>query len=253
MKWRFKYNPDKTQCMLTAPRKKAYFLHPPSIYADSKRLDVKNTIDILGCTFNGTGFHSDHVQNRIDKCRRSFYMHKSAGLSFPGLPPNCKAHIWNTACQPVLLYGASPLNCNVTKLNTNQSLSIKQFCGLFKTNHSTHLLRALHIVNLEDRVYDFRCSLFKRIFNYNSIVYKLNKQLLLLHYNKNRHFNGTLMNALFSKNANLLHLLQKQNVNVKKTHTIQQCGLTDSIKSLLVSQSPNSIEHKLLHLLTKSF
>ena len=64
------------------------------------------TIEIIGNVFNGKGNNTSHVDNRLNKCRQSFYSLNSLGMSYvPGDAPEVQAHLYKSICQPVLTYG----------------------------------------------------------------------------------------------------------------------------------------------------
>ena len=62
-------------------------------------------LDILGNTYNCNGNSSSHVENRINKCRQSFYGLGNIGMSYPGATPGVQAYLYKSICQPTLTYG----------------------------------------------------------------------------------------------------------------------------------------------------
>ena len=134
--WRFKFGIRKTKCMIYGNN-----LHPspPKWRMGSDVIAIDNKLDILGTTFTKDGQCTEHVENRIRKCRQSFYSLSNSGMAFPGATVDVKRYLWNSICTPVLTYGLDGININVTnmkKLETTQGNLIKQCLGISKSTCS---------------------------------------------------------------------------------------------------------------------
>ena len=101
-RWRFKYGIDKSKCMIIG---KSPFTCEPVCRLNDVSLRNVETIEILGNVFNSKGNNTSHVDNRLNKCRQSFYSLNSLGMSYPGAAPEVHAHLYKSICQPVLTYG----------------------------------------------------------------------------------------------------------------------------------------------------
>ena len=80
-RWRFKYGIDKSKCMIIG---KSPFTCEPVWRLNDVSLRNVDTIEILGNVFNSKGNNTSHVDNRLNKCRQSFYSLNSLGMSYPG-------------------------------------------------------------------------------------------------------------------------------------------------------------------------
>ena len=83
-RWRFKYGIDKSKCMIIG---KSPFTCEPEWRLNDVSLRNVDTIEILGNVFNSKGNNTSHVDNRLNKCRQSFYSLNSLGMSYPGAAP----------------------------------------------------------------------------------------------------------------------------------------------------------------------
>ena len=79
--WRFKYGIDKSKCMIVG---KCPFTCDPVWRLNDVSLRNVETMEMLGNVFNSKGNNTSHVDNRVNKCRQSFYGLNSLGMSYPG-------------------------------------------------------------------------------------------------------------------------------------------------------------------------
>ena len=160
LKWHFKFNPEKSKCMTIG---KNLFNSKPRWYlGDRVLLANVEALDILGVSFNTKGSSSNHISNRISKCRQSFYGLRDAGMSYPGADVSIKKHLWTTICQPTLLYGMECVALSKTilsQLETVQSNHIKQSLGLNKSARSSYLLDSLQLPRVQS-VLSKKCATF---------------------------------------------------------------------------------------------
>ena len=166
-KWRFSYNASKSQFIIFSNNKRTLNTHS-SMSLGGSVIPQLQEVELLGCafSFSHNGSASLNAQRRSEKCRKAFFKHKNQGLSFPRLDPHCKAYIWRTACQPVLLYCLSALNYtkrDIETLNGVQTRFVKTFMGLPNNCRHSKLLTALHITSVHFVLTDTLCSLFNRI------------------------------------------------------------------------------------------
>ena len=90
-RWRFKYGINKSKCMIIG---KSPFTCEPVWRLNDVSLRNVETIEILGNVFNSKGNNTSHVDNRLNKCRQSFYSLNSLGMSYPGAAPEVQAHLY---------------------------------------------------------------------------------------------------------------------------------------------------------------
>ena len=86
-RWRFKYGIEKSKCMIIG---KSPFTCEPVWRLNDVSLRNVETMEILGNVFNSKGNNTSHVDNRLNKCRQSFYGLNSLGMSYPGAAPGYK-------------------------------------------------------------------------------------------------------------------------------------------------------------------
>ncbi len=123
-------------------------------------------LEVLGNVFNIQGTCSDHIHQRITKCRQSHYCLSPAGMLYPGAAPDVQSYLFRTICQPTLCYGTECMNIShrdVAQLDSTQGQLIKRSLGLSKRSYNTELFQAMNIKRASDLVSQNACSLFGRI------------------------------------------------------------------------------------------
>ena len=93
-RWRFRYGIDKSKCMII--EKKSPFTCEPVWRLNDVSLRNVETIEILGNVSNSKGKNTSHVDNRLNKCRQSFYSLNSFGMLYPGAAPEVQAHLYKS-------------------------------------------------------------------------------------------------------------------------------------------------------------
>ena len=253
--WRFKFGIRKTKCMIYGNN-----LHPspPKWRLGSDVIAIDNKLDILGTTFTKDGQCTEHVENRIRKCRQSFYSLSNSGMAFPGATVDVKRYLWNSICTPVLTYGLDGININITnmkKLETTQGNLIKQCLGISKRCHSTELLLSMNVHKISDLVKRNTVSIFNRIMKVSSPAKDLNLHFLSLYMCKGTIVPGTLVSRLLSIGVSpVAYIFNSSTYNLPTFNTLN--GHVDSIRNLLYHENvikPYSDEHTLVYLLTKYF
>ena len=94
---------------MVAGKNSKYFVTDPVWHLGSTPMDTVSSLDILGVTFNSTHKYDNHVNTRIQKCKRSMYSINTIGMAYPGLNTLSKTHLYKTICKPTLMYGIESL------------------------------------------------------------------------------------------------------------------------------------------------
>ena len=167
-RWRFKYGIDKSKCMIIG---KSPFTCEPVWRLNDVRLRNVDTIEIIGNVFNSKGNNTSHVDNRLNKCRQSFYSLNSLGMSYPRAAPEVQAHLYTSICQPVLTYGMECMSNSKDQFRRMESIQgrlIKQCLCLSKRSHNSAVLKALKIDKAQNIVNRNVLNLYHRIFKIDS-------------------------------------------------------------------------------------
>ena len=138
-------------------------------------------MEILGSVFNSKGNNTSHVDNRLNKCRLSFYGLNSIGMSYPGAAPEVQDHFYKSICQPVLTYSMECMSYSkdqFRRMESTQGCLIKQCLGLFKRTHNTAIVKALNIGKVQHIVNRNVLNLYHRIFKIKSPARSLMQFLL---------------------------------------------------------------------------
>ena len=250
-RWRFKFGIAKSKCMVTG----AYpFSQNPRWRLGDEYLCNVDKLDILGNTNNCSGNSSSHIENRINKCRQSFYGLGNIGMSYPGATPGVQAYLYKSICQPTLTYGLESMNCSkaqMQKLDSTQGKLIKQSRGLSKRSHNTELLQAMNISNVKSIVNRNVLSLYNRIFKLETPARRLAQYFLSRFIVYGNTVPGTLLDRVVSMGESPSYMALNKPRDIKYV----QCsnGHVDSLRQLLFNDNfikPYSQEHILVHLLT---
>ena len=253
--WRFKFGFEKTKCMVISGKSLST---EPIWYLNNHRLENVNSLEILGVVFEDCPSVSQtgSVDKRTEKCRRSFHSMRDIGMSYPGLASDAKAYIWNTMCQPILLYGMDciPLsNTGKHKLASTQGNLLKQSLGLNKRSHSSNLLKALNVNSIEAVIKRNTACLLKRIFNVPSPVQQLCCHFMSLYATKGILVPGTLVSRIVQSGLSPIDCVFNK---IHKEAIPSECGIVDSLKALIMHEhfiKPYSEEHILASLLIRAF
>ena len=130
-------------------------------------------MEILGNVFNSKGNNTSHVDNRLNKCRQSFYGLNSLGMLYPGAAPEVQAHLYKSIglYQPVLTYGMECMSYSkdqFRRMESTQGRLIKQCLCLSKSSHNTAMLKALNIEKVQNIVDRNVLNWYHRIFKIES-------------------------------------------------------------------------------------
>ena len=253
-KWRFRFGIKKTHCMVVCGQT---LTSEPVWYLNGAVINNTDCLEILGVHFNANGDASTHVGVRSDKCRRSFYSLRDVGMAYPGCASEVKTYLWNTMCQPVLLYGLESIHVSdkySRQLETCQANLVKQCMGFSSRSRSTSLLHAINIRKVNECIKYGSASLLHRIFCIDSPVRDLCSHFLAQYLSCGELIRGTLVDRLVSFG------LSPTRCAYNKVRKVYNCdsdsGVVDSIRGLLMHENfikPYSEEHVLATLLTRSF
>jgi hypothetical protein len=256
LRWRFKYNKDKTKCVIIGKTK---FISEPTWYVNGQSLENVNSIEILGNIFDNQGSCNGHVENRIKKCRQSFYNLQPAGILYPGASADVQSYLYKHVCQPSLTYGLDCMNVDdkgISMLDSTQGKIIKQSLGLSKRSHNTQILQALDIRSVSDIVSRNTRSLYYRICSNDSPARSLLFHFLSLYIVSGKIIQGSLLHSLIRRGFSPVKSAFCQNTGKNHERGDNSDGHIESLKYLLHHENfikPYSTEHYLVHLLTKAF
>ena len=220
-------------------------------------METVTKLEILGVTFTNNGTCSDHVQNRVQKCRRAFYSLSNIGMNCPGLNTNSKSHLYKSICLPTLTYGMECVNLSSrdkSTLNSAQGGIVKQMCGLGKRSHHTNLLRAMNLDNVSTVIGNYTKSVFKRVCSKSSPTKNLCYHLLSEYVENGIVIPGTIVDRVLKLGFSPIDVLFH---NVRDRHdNVFNDGVVDSLRMLLFSEhfiKPWSCEYMLVKLFTRAF
>ena len=152
------------------------FTSEPKWYLNGSVMTNSKALEILGVSFRTNSVYDHHVQNRIQKCRRSLYSLGNVGMCYPGLNTSSKVTLYKTICLPTLMYSMGAVNLvkrDLIKLESFQGSVLKQVCGIGNRSHHTRLVRALSIDSISTAVRNHSSTLFKRICSVDSPTQQL--------------------------------------------------------------------------------
>lgn len=253
--WRFKFGVPKTKCMIVSGQS---LTEQPVWCLNDIHIANTSTMETLGVKFSSDQSRSSTaaVDGRIESCRRSFYGLRDVGMAYPGLATEVKTYIWNSMCQPILLYGMNCINLNrnsLKKLETTQCNLLKQSLGFGKYSRSSDLLQALHVTKIDRSVKIQSIKLLNQIYQVNSPIQDLCSHLISLYAYDGTVIPGTLVSRII--NYGLSPVLCCFN-RLKVCNDLAQSGTVDSLKHLLMHENfikPYSEEHIISALLLRSF
>jgi len=254
--WRFSFGIAKTKCMISGQHN---FHNDPKWYLNGVMIDNVDEMDILGVTFSSSCSSASHVTKRADKCKRSFYSLRDAGMSYPGCSSDVKAHMWNVICQPVLIYGAECINISrrdSSFLNTTQSNCIKQALEFSKRVRSTHLLDAMQVCKASDKADALSCSLLNRIMRIPCSAQRLCSLFLSLYTCSGILVPGSLVERVVRLGLSPTRCALGPPSARRVGGESSASGITDSVRTMIMHSNfikPYSEEHVLATLLIRAF
>lgn len=253
-KWRFKFNVLKSKCIIIGSHG---FSVEPKWLLYGRELECIEKHDILGVRFNCNGTCSDHIEQRLRKCRGAFYSYNEHGLCFPGLSTEAKVYLWQTVCAPTLVYGCDALYLTkeaISKLDVLQGNLIKQALGLSRRCRTSRLLKALKVPKIETMLQERQCSLLRRMMLAENCCSRFYSTLLSRFIRTGTVVPSTLLGRIVKSGAPPTEVIFG---NMKKLFIKPSVpdGAVDSLVSLLFSNNYNTEgpEIALVRLLLKSF
>ena len=208
--------------------------------------------------FDSKGNNTSHVDNRLNKCRQSFYCLNSLGMSYPGAAPEVQAHLYKSICQPLLTYGMGCMSYSKDQFRRMESIQcrlIKQCMGLSKRSHNSAVLKALNIDKVQNIVNRNVLNLYHRIFKIESPARSLMQFLLARYISYGTTVPGTLLDRVMSIGESPLKCVFRKCGHKEFILKDGIDGHVDSIRLQLHSRNlvdRNSEEHFILRLLTTS-
>lgn len=252
--WRFKFGFAKTKCIYFGDHR---LKKEPAWFIDGQQIENVNELEILGVIFSR---HNDsHVNKRMDKCKRAFYNLRDSGMCYPGCSSDVKAYLWNTICQPVLMYGCDCVfipKKSLSAMETCQGNLVKKSLGLNKRCRSTALMESLCVRRVDRKIVENNASLLKRIMSVSSSARDLTSHFLSLYVCNGTLIPGTLIDRVVQNGLSPTRcIFNSMNVLFNNSRSVSS-GVVDSLRSLLMHSNfikPYSEEHILTYLLLRSF
>ena len=254
-KWRMRFNVTKSNCMVIG---KNILQQVPTFSICSEEMKIVNSVNLLGVNINSKCDAQIHVDNRVRKCRMSYYGLGNSGMAYPGLATDVKSHLWRTICDPVLSYGIECISLGKKHWDCLQSLQgqcIKKFMGLSKRSRHSNLLKALSITNIAVTCKNNSISLLKRIMSINTPTNDLCDYLIERYYTHKTLYPKTLVGRVIQMGISPLELICDRTVS-SRANSASDDGHIDSLRYLVSEENyikPWSAEYKLVQLLTRSF
>ena len=231
------------------------FQHEPKWYLWSSEIDNENELEILGTVYTKNGGCEEHINNRIRKCRQSYYGLSKCGMVYPGATSDVKCYLWKSICNPVMMYGLDCINIDTRNMKKLQGNLVKQSMGLSKRAHTTELMASLNINKIYDIVKGNTVSLLKRIFKVQSPLKRLTIHMLSQFISKGTIVPGTIVSNILSMGLSPVQCAFSD-FKFHLPNSIHDNGHIDSIRAMVFHENfikPYSEEHTLVYLLTKSF
>ena len=250
-----RFNPLKTKCITLG---KSQCLLQPRFMLNGVQLEQCDTIQYLGAILSNNPH--DHVQARIQACRRAFYSLQGAGLCVGGANHKVISKIWNMVLRPILLYATQCYQLtksDLRELEMTQARLLKAALGLKNHCRNTELLRSLKVQRISTSIELSHIDMLKSCLLGNSsanvfysyFISKMSCGRPVHNSLASRSINTFSMNSIsvFKYVSDELYAKQCK----KKMQAFSQNGITDSITFLLSSQTATSRD--LVNLLLSPF
>ena len=253
IKWRFKFGITKSQFFIAGSKNVEL---NPVIKLGNSELTVSDSMEILGKTYSSNGKASEHIYNRMQKCRNALH---SVGFRNPELCPRVKAHLWKSIGLPSLLYSVSTGSVTPGQLQLLESFQghmIKSTLYLDKRARHSNILHSLGIDSITDLINSQRVNLLRRVFQAPVSSYSvLCSELISRYYSTGVAPKDTLIGSVIALGLSPITVaLSKTKIYPTKTNIVQSDGLTDSINYILQQHiRPGNDQHMMLRYLTRSF
>ena len=243
-RWRFKYGIEKSKCIIMG---KSPFTCEPVWRLNDVSLRNVETMEIPGNVFNSKGNNTSHVDNRLNKCRQSFYGLNSIGS---GAAPEVQAHLYKSICQSVLTYGMECMGNSKDQFRRMESTQ-GRCMGLSKHSHNSAMLNRQSAKYCKQKC----LNLYHRIFKIESRARSLMQFLLARYITYGTTVPGTLIDRVVSigESPTMIKFLFRKSGHKVYILKAGIDGHADSIRLLLHNSNyanHNSEEHYIVRLLT---
>ena len=228
------FNPTKTKCLSLG---KCPFQVQPSWKLDGNSLNTVDSLTYLGVIISNKQSH-DHTTSRMSACNRAFYGLLPAGVTTLHMDYTTKTALWNSVCQPTLMYGCATMELSSTRIKeieTVQSKLIKRSLQLSKLCRSTKLLQAMDIPKIKTVLEKQTLTLFRSMVMSKSSA---NNFYLMLISDPRAHGHSLFHRAttiVKKHKLTLCDILVSQRYKAKIKPKPQECGVTDTIRTLLMN------------------
>ena len=255
-----RFNPVKTQCIVLGKSRLQY--EPQWTLCDTK-LEIHDNIKYLGVVLSNN--NDDHVQSRIQACRKAFYCLQGAGLCKRGASVKVVLQLWNTILRPILLYGTHCIKLtqkSLKDLESTQAKLLKAALCLSKICRTTPLIDAFHVPSVARSIEINRLNLLRSAMNTDSIGSEYLSHIVGDHIMNIAIDHNNLIHQCIGicNNHELSHIncmmdgqylkRAKKQMNSKSSHVPN--GMADTVNYLL-STSQLDNRHLLVNLLLRPF
>jgi len=242
-----RFNPHKTKCISLG---KQHLLVQPHLTLNGIGIKQFDKIDYLGAVLSNNSH--DHVEARIQACRRAFYSLQGAGLCVSGACAQTITKIWNMVLRPVLLYGLSSFSLSrksINELESTQGKLLKSAFGLGKYCKNTEFLISMGIQKISTSIDIARIDMLKLALKGTSACTDLySRGLADIMCGSNQldsKFMAQCRDVFKNCAISACHYLVDDNYALgckKHIRTQPRSGITDSINYLLSSQQSNYVQ-----------
>ena len=165
--WEIAWNPKKTQAMVVNGQFDKNNTHIKIKFCENviEEVDKLKYLEVIIDTKLST---TGHIEERIQKARRSTYALTALGICSQYLNKRIKTILYKTFCRSILLYGCEVIDLkakDISALQTAEGNIVKRILGLHKTSRTTSLLYALNIEPIHGRYSISQIDMIKRIIN----------------------------------------------------------------------------------------
>ena len=213
------------------------------------RLTESEYVKYLGVTLSSSK-PNEHVESRINACRRAFYALHGAGFSNTTTDSNVLTYVWNAAIRPVLTYGINCMKISkpaLSKMEKTQSRLLKVGFGLNKFCKSTPILNAVNVLKIESSLEISSLDLIRSIFHNGSRARSFYMYLMNMHVCGKLKGHSDLIlrayNICVKHDISITRYIFDKVYSTTVRSGLRKCynvpdGLTDSVRQLLLSNDP---------------
>jgi hypothetical protein len=181
-----KFNPKKTNFLEVNGKLRKYQLannvSQAPLRMNNQDIEQVDTMKYLGNILNSNLSNDDHLNNRIRLAAAAMFNLNEAGYD-ENLDAFTIMQLYKTYSRTTLLYGIENLCLNVGELNRVSKFEkslLKKSLKFAPYHHSDHLLDALKLNNMDEKIHVIKLSFYIRILN-NNYTKEFAKNLLNLY------------------------------------------------------------------------